>query len=83
MSLKALSMDVRDGLTASTEACADTVHALLRVDLVDNNKAALVYALLRVSRRVQVDLRTEARCGCDRGYGKCMSVYDYRLARPS
>ena len=54
-------------LTAVTEASADAIHALLAVDLVDDDLAALQHASLDVGRIVE---QHASAIASDGGYGR-------------
>ena len=69
-------------LTTTTETRAYTIHALLGVDLANDNFAALEDALLDVGRIVKDSARAVASDGSDGGDGEGLAVDDYGLAMP-
>ena len=69
-------------LTTPTESCANSVNALLALDLVGDDFAALEDALLDVGRIVEDGACAVASDGSDGGDGESLAVDDDGLAMP-
>ena len=70
-------------LTTSTEASADAVHALLAVDLVDDDLAAFEDAGLDFGRVVEHNARVVARHSRYSGDGEGLPINDDGLSLPA